>query len=242
MTGFATRQCPTRSVGAAKLLLTGLRSFLRFAHLEGVTSLPLAQAVPSTAGWSGAGMPKALWPGQAAALLAGCEPEPGDRPARLRDPGTAGPARPAGRGSLRPDPGRCGLAGRGDRGPRQRQPHRAATATGRCRRGDRGLLAPGPAGQPGAGGVPARPRTQTGPDTGGSLRGRTRRRGTGRPARCRRAPVAPHRRDQLLRAGATLAEVAQILRHKDAATSALYAKVDQDALRPLALPWPVSAR
>jgi integrase/recombinase XerD len=73
VTSFATRQCPSRSVGAAKLLLTGLRSFLRFAHLEGVTTLPLAQAVPSAAGWNGAGMPKALRPGQAAALLAGCD-------------------------------------------------------------------------------------------------------------------------------------------------------------------------
>lgn len=41
-----------------------------------------------------------------------------------------------------------------------------------------------------------------------------------------------------LRAGAPLAEIGQLLRQTHAATTAVYAKVDRNALRPLARPWP----
>jgi site-specific recombinase XerD len=41
-----------------------------------------------------------------------------------------------------------------------------------------------------------------------------------------------------LRAGAPLAEIGQLLRQTHAATTAVYAKVDRVALRPLARPWP----
>lgn len=43
---------------------------------------------------------------------------------------------------------------------------------------------------------------------------------------------------QMLRRGASLGEIGQILRHQRVDTTAIYAKVDVDALRPLALPWP----
>jgi site-specific recombinase XerD len=42
----------------------------------------------------------------------------------------------------------------------------------------------------------------------------------------------------LLRRGASLDEIGRILRHKDASTTAIYAKVDTATLRPLALRWP----
>jgi site-specific recombinase XerD len=42
----------------------------------------------------------------------------------------------------------------------------------------------------------------------------------------------------MLRYGASLDEIGQVLRHKDADTTAIYAKVDLDALRRLAVPWP----
>jgi integrase/recombinase XerD len=42
----------------------------------------------------------------------------------------------------------------------------------------------------------------------------------------------------MLRGGTPLAEVGQVLRHRQAATTAIYAKVDRDALRVLARPWP----
>ena len=46
----------------------------------------------------------------------------------------------------------------------------------------------------------------------------------------------------LLGAGAPMSEISQLLRHRRPATTAIYAKVDRTALRPLARPWPVSAR
>lgn len=47
---------------------------------------------------------------------------------------------------------------------------------------------------------------------------------------------------ELLRSGATLSEIGQLLRHKSHDTTRIYAKVDIDALRPLSLPWPGGAR
>jgi integrase/recombinase XerD len=43
---------------------------------------------------------------------------------------------------------------------------------------------------------------------------------------------------QLLRSGASLAEVGHVLRHRHIDTTAIYAKVDDASLRPLARPWP----
>ena len=42
----------------------------------------------------------------------------------------------------------------------------------------------------------------------------------------------------LLRAGTTLSEVGQVLRHRSADSTRIYAKVDVGALRRLAMPWP----
>jgi integrase/recombinase XerD len=58
--------------------------------------------------------------------------------------------------------------------------------------------------------------------------------------------VAPHRlrhtaASELLRRGAPLAEIGQLLRHRTELTTAIYAKVDRDRLRELALPWPGGA-
>ena len=47
---------------------------------------------------------------------------------------------------------------------------------------------------------------------------------------------------ELLRHGAGLVAISQVLRHQDLATTALYAKVDLDALRQVAQPWPGATR
>ncbi len=43
---------------------------------------------------------------------------------------------------------------------------------------------------------------------------------------------------QMLQAGATLPEIGQVLRHREAKTTAIYAKVDLRSLGTLARPWP----
>ena len=47
---------------------------------------------------------------------------------------------------------------------------------------------------------------------------------------------------ELLRSGATLSEIGQLLRHKSHDTTRIYAKVDIEALRTLSLPWPGGAQ
>lgn len=42
----------------------------------------------------------------------------------------------------------------------------------------------------------------------------------------------------MLKHGASLPEIAQVLRHRSPQSSTIYARVDLDALRPLALAWP----
>jgi site-specific recombinase XerD len=60
-------------------------------------------------------------------------------------------------------------------------------------------------------------------------------------------PVRAHRlrhalATELLDRGVALPEIAQVLRHRDLATTAVYAKVDHSALREIALPWPAVSR
>jgi site-specific recombinase XerD len=43
----------------------------------------------------------------------------------------------------------------------------------------------------------------------------------------------------MLQAGAPLAEVGQVLRHRSALSTAIYAKVDRASLAVLARPWPI---
>src|SRR6266496_2211430 len=57
---------------SVKRMVTALRSLLGFLHVEGIVDQPLATAVP--AGWTQAGLPKALDGDQVAALLASCDP------------------------------------------------------------------------------------------------------------------------------------------------------------------------
>lgn len=62
-------------------------------------------------------------------------------------------------------------------------------------------------------------------------------------APCKGAHVFRHSlATQLLRAGASLSDISQVLRHRSADSTRIYAKVDVGALRRLAMPWPGGAR
>lgn len=73
VTAFLTAECKAKSNGWAKRVATALRSLLRSFYLEELIDVPLAQAVPTPAGWSGSSLPKALTTAELADLLAACD-------------------------------------------------------------------------------------------------------------------------------------------------------------------------
>ena len=239
VTGFVAAECRRRSTGSAKILVTALRSVLRFLVLEGLVTAGLPAAVPSVAGWRGAGLPKALPAGQVTALLASCDR---DTATGLRDFAVLTLLARLG---LRA----CEVAALelGDVGWRAGE----VRIRGKSRR-DEQLPLPSDAGEALAGylrdGLPAGTAsrrvflTACAPRRGlsaGAVKAIVRQ-------ACRRAgviPVGPHRLRHtaatgMLQAGAPLAETGQVLRHRSVSTTAIYAKVDHGALRQLAMPWP----
>lgn len=70
---FVMGESDRLKVSSAKSTTTRLRSLLRFLYVKGLTQVALAGAVPSVASWRRASLPKALTHSQVAALLAGCD-------------------------------------------------------------------------------------------------------------------------------------------------------------------------
>jgi integrase/recombinase XerD len=239
VSGFVVAECRRRSTGSAKILVTALRSVLRFLVLEGLVTPGLQDAVPSVAGWRGGGLPKALPDGQVAALLASCDR---DAVTGRRDFAVLVLLARLG---LRA----CEVAALelGDIG------WRAGTVTirGKGRR-DEQLPLPSDAGEALAcylrdgrpAGAASRRVFLASRAPGGGLSASAVKAVV--RASCRRAGLAPagaHRLRHsaatgMLRAGATLPEIGQVLRHRSMSTTAIYAKVDHGALSQLALPWP----
>ena len=235
---FLIAERATRSVAWAMAVAVALRSLLRFLYVEGLIEAPLADAVPSPAGWRATALPKAVEPSQFEAMLASCDRESvagrrdyavllllgrlGLRAAEvakleLTDVGWAdGQVRVHGKGprvDVLPLPVDVGRA-LADyvRGGRPRKGHGALFC---------GIGAPhGPLAPVSVTGIVYRSCDRAGLERVGAHR--------------LRHGVAT----QMLRGGASLPEIAQILRHSNVATTAVYAKVDHVALAELARPWP----
>jgi site-specific recombinase XerC len=73
VTSFLARECPKRSVSAARDLACALRSLLRYLHLAGLSEAPLVWAVPSVADLWDRTLPRGLEPGAVKNLLASCD-------------------------------------------------------------------------------------------------------------------------------------------------------------------------
>jgi integrase/recombinase XerD len=69
VTGFVQRRAPSLHRKRAKLLTAGLRSFLRHARYRGEIQADLAAAVPTVANWSMPGIPRGIAPEQVRRLL-----------------------------------------------------------------------------------------------------------------------------------------------------------------------------
>jgi integrase/recombinase XerD len=232
---YATRG---RSAASAKVTVTGLRSLLRYLHVEGLVPVPLAQAVPSAAGWKLSSLPRALDPAMVASLLAACDRRTvtGRRDyavlmllARLGLRGCEVAALELDDIDWRA--GELVIRGKGNRLERMPLPAdvgEALTAyvtSGRPRCGCRRVFIRATA-----------PREGLSPSLARNVVG-------GAAARAGLGRIGAHRlrhtlASEMLRRGAPLAEIGQVLRHRDPLTTAIYAKADQSALRELARPWP----
>jgi site-specific recombinase XerD len=238
VTRFMTGHCRDLKPKSAANLAIALRSFLRFLLLDGLIAVPLAEAVPSAATWADAALPRGLAPRQVAALLATCD--------RRRACGRRDYAilvllarlglRAAEVAQLRLDDidwraGEIVVRGKGRTEERLPLPSDVGAAmAGYLRRGR-----------------PHRPEREVFLRVVAPLRG-LRSEGVSYVVRnaSERAGIGSfgsHRlrhtaATAMLRAGASLSEVGQVLRHRSVSTTAIYAKVDHVALREVAKPWP----
>ncbi len=239
---FLLRECGRVSAGSAKGRVAELRSVLRFLYLQGITPLRLGMAVPPVGGWRLATLPPTMTASDVQSLLDSC-----DRTSAmgLRD------------FAMMMLLARLGL--------RSIEVARLELQDVDWRSGE--LMVRGKGGRPDGLPLPAEvgealvaylacgrtpedashlfltcraPRGPIRADLVGDVVERA----------CRRAGlplVGPHRlrhalAAELLRRGAGLVAISQVLRHQDLATTALYAKVDLDTLRRVAQPWPGGVR
>jgi integrase/recombinase XerD len=242
VTGFVLSSCPGRAVGSAKLIVCALRSLLRWLHLTGQMPASLASAVPPVAGWRLSGMPKGLEAGELRRLLASC-----DRRTRAgrRDYAVmlllsrlglrAGEVAGLGLDDIDWRRGELTIRGKGNRAERLPLPADVGAAIAAYLRRGRPAT---------AGGrrvfvrVHAPHRALT---TGGVTMivfDAAQRGGLGKVHAHRLRHTAA---TAMLHAGSPLPEVGQVLRHRSMLTTAIYAKVDRNALAVLARPWPVES-
>lgn len=73
VTAFVLATCPGKPRSTARRTVKALRSLLGFLHVTGLIREPLGLTVPAVASWRMTGLPRALEPGQVAALLASCD-------------------------------------------------------------------------------------------------------------------------------------------------------------------------
>jgi integrase/recombinase XerD len=237
VTRFVVEQSRRRSAGAAQVSVTGLRSLLRFLFLQGRIEESLAEVVPAVSASKGH-LPRGLAGETVAKLLAAVD---GSTAIGRRDLAVLILLSRLGL--------RCGEVAGLDLDDIDWR-HGEVVIRGKGARRDR-LPLPVDVGEALAAYLHnGRPRTESravflrvkAPITAMSASNVTsivRRRceGAGVP------PAGAHRlrhstATAMLRAGAPLAEIGQVLRQTHAATTAVYAKVDRVALRPLARPWP----
>jgi site-specific recombinase XerD len=242
VSGFVVEQCRQRHSGSAQVLVTGLRSLLRFLFAAHYISHQLSGAVPTPSGFAGGSLPHILDDDMIEALLASCERRNacGRRDFAMLTVLARLCLRAGEVATLLLDDldwrhGEIVVRGKGGRRERMPLPVDVGEALV-------AYLSDG------------RPST-----TCRSLFLRSYAPITGLTSSavsmvvhraCLRAgvtPAGPHRMrhhgaSAMLRNGATLSDVGHVLRHLRVATTSVYAKVDRVALAALGQPWPTGVR
>jgi integrase/recombinase XerD len=238
VTKFVLAECQRGKVASAKAMTTRLRSLLRFMYLEGLTHTALYGAVPTVASWRQSSLPKALDASDVARLLKSCDRR---KTVGRRDFAVllilsrlglrAGEVAGLQLGDIDWRRGDVLIRGKGNREDRLPLPSDVGEAVvawlqrGRPRCDVQSVFTrvPAPQRSLSSGGVSCIVRRA-----------------------CDRAglpPVGAHRlrhtaATQMLRAGSSLSEVGQVLRHQSLDVTSIYAKVDRRSLVAVVRSWP----
>jgi site-specific recombinase XerD len=246
VTRFIERHAQDRSPGAGKAMCWALRSFLRYLHQQGLNPLPLASCVPSIKRWRFASLPTYISAAQVRTVLDGCDRTTAlgrrdyaillmlaklglrasevatitldDIDWRSGEMLIRAKGRQRTRMPIPPDVGAAVVAYLRDGRP-----------PSSCRRLFLRTLAPNVGF---ASGCAITMIAKAALDRTG-IHGCAHR-----GAHLFRHSLAT----ELLRSGATLSQIGQLLRHASHDTTRIYAKVDIEGLRPLSLPWPGGAQ
>jgi integrase len=235
---FLLAESERLSTGSVKGRVGEMHSLLRFLYLQGLTPRPLAAVVPPVAGWRDTGVPKAIPAGDVQRLLDSCDRAD---PIGIRDYAililvarlglrSAEVARLE-LGDIDWRAGQIILRGKAGRQDGMPLPCDVGEALAR-------LPVAGAPGGAAAAGVRGRQSADAGDPAGPGQRRHPPGLRPCRAAPHRRPPAAAHAGDRNAAPGANIVEVSQVLRHRDLATTAIYAKVDFAAPRTVAQPWP----
>jgi integrase/recombinase XerD len=239
---FVVRQSRERPA-SVKRMVTALRSLLAFLHVQGITGQAAGTAVPTVTRRKQAGPPQALDRDQVAALLAACDRA---TPSGCRDYAMvtlmvrlglrAGDVAALGLDDIDWRRGEITVRGKGNRHDTLPLPADVGQAVAGYLTGGRPSTTAD--GRTVFVGAQAPHRALTGTAVTCVVARAARRAGLG--------TVHAHRlrhsaATTMLAAGASLTEIGQALRHASPATTAIYAKVDLEALRTVARPWPGAA-
>lgn len=238
VTRAVQREAARVSVGSTQFFVAGLRAFLRFCFVEGLVGADLSAAALAVTGRRRSSLPKGISGADAMGLLGSCDRRRSDGRrdyavllVLLRLGLRAGEVAGLALDDVDWRAGEIVVRGKGRREDRLPLPVDVGEAIAgylqrgrpRTMRREVFLRALAPVGPLGRGGVSSIVRRA-----------------------CRRAGIAPvgaHRLRHtlacaLVAADAGLGEVGEILRHRGVTSTAIYARVDVEALRSLALPWP----
>lgn len=232
--------CPKMSRSGAAMFVTTLRAFLTFLHLSGIIDRSMTASVPTVPGRKMSNLPKGIEPDMLRLVLNGCDRKT---------------VRGARRYAILMLLSRLGLrAGEVAKLRLEDIKWRSGEIVIAHAKGSRTAAMPLPAdvgeavadyvakGRPQtARGRTAFVRVQAphGPMTSGAVCQLVRY----AAQHCGLSGVSAHRlrhtaATEMLRNGASLPEVGQVLRHRQMITTAIYAKVDQEGLRSIARVWP----
>lgn len=238
---FVLRHAHDHGPKRTQLLLSALRSFLRFAHLSGQTALDLAEHVPKVAGWRLASVPRWLAAADVEKILCHCDQR---RAIGRRDYALllllarlglrASEVLTLELGDIHWAAAEIVVRGKGPQRkcfPLSQEIGQALTTylrTARPSCDSRRVFVRTRAPYWGLGD----------PSSVGSIVARALARADLDPPR-KGAHLFRHSlATEMLRRGVSLGEIGQILHHRSPNTTAIYAKVDFVALRELAQPWP----